>query len=679
MAKYLSPKGWKILQQHKDCKKLKDTDLEKLLAQFESAEKGGDPKTAEARRDKIEVKFKTLKKANAKNRTLIKWMDQVREEAETIIATLKAEAEPDKEEAKDKRPAEPAPEKSQRHKKEKEAVGELDAVAPKEEPASDDEAKRLELREKLTRRLTRAKQLSKEKGMEFVLNIDRKTPGLILTRTVKTSHFRDAALLTGKKGKRLKGRCYGESGKHVFDIPLKPSSKLVPLFKKAALLHAGMKIKVKIVGDGDTVDDGEAVHEDAGSPDGKVGEAQKPSAEAQTSKSNRVNELKVRYRDVVRVHSPVKGDKEVAAFAAAMKKKDYDAAEAAIAKLEARDDQIGVDQSATIGGKLQIEGVDFTDQAKMKGYVEKFGEDARAQIDLIAHKVNEGADNSWNQYVAQLTSLMLKVPEWDQKRKRAIEAADQKLIAAAHEIVLDEVAKKQKIKDELKKLWLENQRSKLERELKKDSASPSRAMASHMGLEFLEMAQMAEVFARKQGFDPFKGKKGLKKPMTMGELAGIYGYSTQDYTKLNGYLRSNEASDVDPEVLDAYIQAIEQGLKKLPPFTDVAFRGDKTMEFFLQEIIDTGKRTETGFMSTGPKPVPNFGHVSSHISGVKTGKVITQFSVHEGEGEVLFPPGSVFKFVKFAGEKGTTTDHTTLGDLVDTKSDKGEFWLEQVN
>ena len=85
-------------------------------------------------------------------------------------------------------------------------------------------------------------------------------------------------------------------------------------------------------------------------------------------------------------------------------------------------------------------------------------------------------------------------------------------------------------------------------------------------------------------------------------------------------------------------------------------------------------------MSTGLTKVPGFGDVETHITDIKTGKEITMLSLHEGEGEVLFPPGSKFKFVKFE-DNGipAITDHSKLAGIVDEKRATGKFYFTQIS
>jgi len=295
MGQILSAGGWKKLLANKECKGLSEPDLEKLIVQFEAAEKKADANAAETHLAKIKLKFRDLRKAHAKNRILIKWIDEAGEEADAFVAS--AAKSPDSatgktpqisEKPKDRAEAPAGPKvkadkpkeaKTEDKKNEPASAREADAAAA---PSKAD-AQREKLRETLTNELTLARRRARDGALKFVLNVDSEAPGLMLTRKELTPDLVKAAVfLTGKKGKTLNGLCYGESGKWVFVFPSEPSDILIRLLKKAALVHAGMKLKLKVIGGGVELDDGEAADpEDATTETGATAQAS-PDAGALT-------------------------------------------------------------------------------------------------------------------------------------------------------------------------------------------------------------------------------------------------------------------------------------------------------------------------------------------------------------------------------------------------------------
>jgi hypothetical protein len=164
--------------------------------------------------------------------------------------------------------------------------------------------------------------------------------------------------------------------------------------------------------------------------------------------------------------------------------------------------------------------------------------------------------------------------------------------------------------------------------------------------------------------------------MLMGEVAALYGYSTQDFSSINTIKRGNAAS-LPPEVqkrnFEPYIEACTSALNKLPVYKGTVTRCDKNLpDVVLNELIKSGTRTDPAFVSTGLETVPGFGEIVSIISGIKTGREMTMFSLHEGEGEVLFPPGATFKLTKFVDSDGV------LGEKGKEHSDLKKFSLEQL-
>jgi 2-polyprenyl-6-methoxyphenol hydroxylase-like FAD-dependent oxidoreductase len=340
----------------------------------------------------------------------------------------------------------------------------------------------------------------------------------------------------------------------------------------------------------------------------------------------------------------------------------------------------------------KIKGVEdfFLQKTQRMSKVEKLCEEATALVSLIKQKT-EGDKKAakWAPRIKSLVGMPIRFMRANDKAND-IEAPGSKKGEADMKKAFDEY---QEVVDEknahakaIKALWIDDQKKRLKAELKKDKDSNSGKMAAALGKEeFMEMAQMSEVFAKKakNGFDPYEATEAMKEPMEMCEVAAIYGYSTQDFTKINGFLRKDPSArdKADEKHLDAYITSCKDGLKKLPPYTGDAVRCDRTLhKSVIDELISSGTRTEKGFMSSGPKKVPNFGDIESKITGIKTGKDITMFSLHETEGEVLFPPGSKFKFVKFEPDGAPPiTDHKLLAGVVDDKTAKGVFSFTQIS
>jgi hypothetical protein len=181
----------------------------------------------------------------------------------------------------------------------------------------------------------------------------------------------------------------------------------------------------------------------------------------------------------------------------------------------------------------------------------------------------------------------------------------------------------------------------------------------------------------------------------MGEVASLYGYTTQDFTTINAILRGTKTNPKDDTKLPAdqrkdyepYIEACKGALKKLPPFKGTVRRCDKDFpDVVINQLLTSGTRHDKAFVSTGLKTVPGFGEIVSIISGVTTGREITQFSLHQTEGEILFPPGSVFKFVKFMAREPVDGEADPPKEITDInqftadqlkKLRKGVFYFTQ--
>jgi len=337
-------------------------------------------------------------------------------------------------------------------------------------------------------------------------------------------------------------------------------------------------------------------------------------------------------------------------------------------------------------------GADFSDPDQMKGVIEKEIEEAFALKSLVAEKVKPEKSKPAKTKPGQVKEktpdercdeLINGFTNADGDRVNGYTNRNEQAVDYALKKFNELLKKKQQLKLDLRKLWQKEQRKRVEQEIKKNKQSTSAAMQKNFGDDFLEMAKMAEIMAKKLKFDPYNvADGGVTAPMEMGEVAAIYGYSTQDYTKLNQRLRDGDKSGVDAAKFDPYIDACKKGLAKLPAYKGDAIRCDKTAKYFIEDVIANGIRTEKAFMSTGTKQVPGFGEVVTMISNCTSGKEISAFSLHQREGEVLFPPGSAFKFKKFEGEHAgkdvTISNHKGLKGVVDANTTKGVFYFEQI-
>ena len=358
----------------------------------------------------------------------------------------------------------------------------------------------------------------------------------------------------------------------------------------------------------------------------------------------------------------------------------------------------------------------FLDPVQRRSDCEKISEEMVALRNLINSKIGKDkkALDQWQPVMTRLNGLSNKPTnlqgELEHFQSNGGGEAQIKGVYAKFEQLQ---ADKKAVTRDLKALWIGDKQKQLQSELKAGKDPNLLGMASCLGADqFLEMAQMAEIMATNfpGGFNPFKPEKGRKgaptEPMTLAEVGAIYGYSTQDFTILNGILRGlkknpaeapgAKAAPVSKEAVDKgamaapaatpdyrpYIDACVKGLAKLPSFSGTAVRADASLHpSIMQEIIKSGTRSEKAFMSTGLKKVPGFGNVVTNISGIKTGKEITAFSLHAGEGEMLFPPGSVFRFVSYkpGDGSGEIKDHAQLANLTPAQLQAGEYYFTQVS
>ena len=148
--------------------------------------------------------------------------------------------------------------------------------------------------------------------------------------------------------------------------------------------------------------------------------------------------------------------------------------------------------------------------------------------------------------------------------------------------------------------------------------------------------------------------------MTTMERVCIYGYTTKDYTVLNPALRDAKGAPLTDPKLKAYADHINSGLAKLPDYAPapgkdpLVYRGmmsDKLPQFVKDQIKPGGVLKDFAFVSTSVDrtAAASAGDIQLNIGGFagKGGKLLP-FSAFEGEGEVLFPPGTQFNLDKLA-------------------------------
>ncbi len=236
---------------------------------------------------------------------------------------------------------------------------------------------------------------------------------------------------------------------------------------------------------------------------------------------------------------------------------------------------------------------------------------------------------------------------------------DPAVVKAAYEAWVRLEQERKKVAERLKPLWMESQNKRMLDEAGKSKASRNIRLANSYGKEaILEFAQMAEVqavkFQQNNKNDPLAQGQWHKK-LEVAELAAIYGYTTADFTPVGNLLRAKQDTQQERDALKdqlakygEYIDAAKAGLAKLPVYTGQgAIRCTKSLwQETIDQIAKTGVHVEKSFMSVGKQKVPGFGNIEWHFEKIKTGKDITMFSLHQTEGEVLFPPNSRFKFVR---------------------------------
>ena len=323
------------------------------------------------------------------------------------------------------------------------------------------------------------------------------------------------------------------------------------------------------------------------------------------------------------------------------------------------------------------------DQAARRYEVEMLAEQYTAMINLLVHKRRVPADGTDEE--TALVKLKARVLAVGTEMMNGVLAADPKIVKAKHDEWLLLVKAQALYAGKLKKFWIDDQNARLREELRRPAdlaRANTVAMLKKYGMEeTLGLAQMAQVQAVTYQKDPTKqadeaAQGGFGEKLAVCELASIFGYSTAHYSIINKVLRNDPKTQEDQDAIaagsdkfSAYIENGKSGLAKLPVFKGDLIRCNKIMwQGFLDEVTTNGGFKEKSFMSAGKKKASGFGDVEVHIQGNKSGRDISMFSLHQTEGEVLFPPGASFTFTG-----GTVVDANGIEQVMATRAEFARY------
>jgi hypothetical protein len=254
MPDFLSVVDWKKeLKSHPDAREA--ADLTRPLEDY--AKSKGSPERQIASLKSVMAKAQALKSKFSKDRGLASYL------ADVVKAA--AEAREEAEEAADDQD---------------------------EDQEDQDEADDVSFDPELVKQLLVVRNIGEDRARYFVLALG-KPSGLTISKVPITKKHKDQAKKWRVgKGKLLFGRCYGESGKYIFELEDKPPGGLARNIKKAVKIQAEKEIKLKVRGGGldieddadlDEMDDqGEEVSESSSTeaPNAEARNAEVPSAEA---------------------------------------------------------------------------------------------------------------------------------------------------------------------------------------------------------------------------------------------------------------------------------------------------------------------------------------------------------------------------------------------------------------
>lgn len=132
--------------------------------------------------------------------------------------------------------------------------------------------------------------------------------------------------------------------------------------------------------------------------------------------------------------------------------------------------------------------------------------------------------------------------------------------------------------------------------------------------------------------------------LTAEEAAAIRSYTGDTYRELNADLRAGKYAS-DP-YLQAYVDAAQHGLAKMPKYVGRSIRGMGVGPDALERVLSTYRKgaivEDSAFVSSSSSEHAAFsGNVVLQING-KTGVDVSAFSKSPKEQEVLFMPGTRF-------------------------------------
>ena len=142
--------------------------------------------------------------------------------------------------------------------------------------------------------------------------------------------------------------------------------------------------------------------------------------------------------------------------------------------------------------------------------------------------------------------------------------------------------------------------------------------------------------------------------LTAEEVAAVRAYTGNTYRTLNSALRGGKYAS-DPH-LQAYVDAAQHGLAKMPKYKGLSSRGMSFNDGQLKAMLSTYRKgavvEDSAFVSSSYGDRAAFGgNVFMRING-KTGVNISQYSQYQGEREVLFMPGTPFRVDEVKQEGG---------------------------
>lgn len=147
---------------------------------------------------------------------------------------------------------------------------------------------------------------------------------------------------------------------------------------------------------------------------------------------------------------------------------------------------------------------------------------------------------------------------------------------------------------------------------------------------------------------------------TEAELSILHSYTGSSYKSMNKAMKTGQPIN-EHGVLDlswvktaASVETLARALKKLPPYTGIAHRGQDWSNDLSQ--FKTGKIWNSkGFLSTSADINSAFSGKIKFVINSLTGRYIDDYSTAKGEKEVLFLPDTNFLITKIIVKPGSTT------------------------